>query len=167
MMHDGGPVAARTAAPRSPPSRNTRSFAPTAVVRGSISRCCLIRVAETNSVACGRADGISNVYAAALCGADVAFQLASIGADGVNFTRPALSTPCSRFRLVRSRCSRCIRNAVLLAGRPRRPSRRCDDGHCPRWADMGRFTRRRAARDGGHRDDPHRSRRRAGDAATV
>ncbi len=46
------------------------------------------RVAEINTVACGGADGVSNVYAAALWGADVAFQLASIGAVGVNFHTP-------------------------------------------------------------------------------
>jgi hypothetical protein len=46
------------------------------------------RVAELNSVACGGADGISNVYAAALWGADVAFQLAWAGAVGLNFHTP-------------------------------------------------------------------------------
>jgi Glycosyl hydrolase family 79 C-terminal beta domain len=46
------------------------------------------RVAELNSVACGGADGVSNVYAAALWGADVAFQLAWAGAVGVNFHTP-------------------------------------------------------------------------------
>jgi hypothetical protein len=46
------------------------------------------RLGETNTVACGGADGVSNVYAAALWGADVAFQLASIGAVGLNFHTP-------------------------------------------------------------------------------
>jgi len=46
------------------------------------------RVDETNTVACGGADGVSNVYAAALWGADVAFQLASVGAVGLNFHTP-------------------------------------------------------------------------------
>ena len=46
------------------------------------------RVAELNSVACGGADGTSNVYAAALWGADVAFQLAWAGAVGLNFHTP-------------------------------------------------------------------------------
>ncbi len=46
------------------------------------------RVAELNSVACGGADGVSNVYAAALWGADVAFQLAWAGAVGLNFHTP-------------------------------------------------------------------------------
>jgi hypothetical protein len=46
------------------------------------------RVAELNSVACSGADGVSNVYAAALWGADVAFQLAWAGAVGLNFHTP-------------------------------------------------------------------------------
>jgi hypothetical protein len=46
------------------------------------------RVAELNSVACGGASGVSNVYAAALWSADVAFELASIGAVGLNFHTP-------------------------------------------------------------------------------
>ena len=46
------------------------------------------RLGETNTVACSGADGVSNVYAAALWGADVAFQLASIGAVGLNFHTP-------------------------------------------------------------------------------
>lgn len=46
------------------------------------------RVAELNSVACGGADGVSNVYASALWGADVAFQLAWAGAVGLNFHTP-------------------------------------------------------------------------------
>jgi hypothetical protein len=48
-----------------------------------------IRMDETNSVSCGGADGVSNVYAAALWGADLAFQLASAGLDGLNFHTPA------------------------------------------------------------------------------
>jgi hypothetical protein len=54
------------------------------------------RVAELNSVACGGTDGVSNVYAAALWGADVAFQLAWAGAVGLNFHTPGSYTPCSR-----------------------------------------------------------------------
>jgi Glycosyl hydrolase family 79 C-terminal beta domain len=46
------------------------------------------RVAELNSVACSGADGVSNVYAAGLWGADVAFQLAWAGAVGLNFHTP-------------------------------------------------------------------------------
>jgi hypothetical protein len=43
------------------------------------------RMGELNSVSCGGAAGISDVYAAALWGADISMQLAAIGADGVNF----------------------------------------------------------------------------------
>jgi hypothetical protein len=47
------------------------------------------RMAEMSSVSCGGADGVSNVYAAALWCADIAFQLASAGLDGLNFHTPA------------------------------------------------------------------------------
>jgi hypothetical protein len=43
------------------------------------------RMGEMNSVSCGGAPGVSDVYAAALWGADVCMQLASAGVDGVNF----------------------------------------------------------------------------------
>ena len=47
------------------------------------------RMAEMSSVSCGGADGVSNVYAAALWCADIAFQLAAAGLDGLNFHTPA------------------------------------------------------------------------------
>ena len=47
------------------------------------------RMAEMSSVSCGGADGVSNVYASALWCADIAFQLASAGLDGLNFHTPA------------------------------------------------------------------------------
>jgi hypothetical protein len=47
------------------------------------------RMGEMNSISCGGADGVSNVYAAALWGADVAFELAAAGLDGLNFHTPA------------------------------------------------------------------------------
>jgi hypothetical protein len=43
------------------------------------------RMGELNSVSCGGAPGVSDVYAAALWGADICMQLAGVGADGVNF----------------------------------------------------------------------------------
>ena len=46
------------------------------------------RMDETNSVSCGGADGVSNAYVAALRGADLAFQLATAGLDGLNFHTP-------------------------------------------------------------------------------
>jgi hypothetical protein len=47
------------------------------------------RMDEMNSVSCGGADGVSNVYASALWGADIAFQLAEAGLDGINFHTPS------------------------------------------------------------------------------
>jgi hypothetical protein len=47
------------------------------------------RMGEMSSVSCGGADGVSNVYAAALWCADIAFQLAAAGLDGLNFHTPA------------------------------------------------------------------------------
>jgi hypothetical protein len=47
------------------------------------------RMAELNSVACGGAPGVSDAYVAALWGADVAFELASVGAVGLNFHTPS------------------------------------------------------------------------------
>ena len=46
------------------------------------------RMAEMNSVSCGGATGVSDVYASALWGADIAFSLASAGLDGINFHTP-------------------------------------------------------------------------------
>jgi hypothetical protein len=43
------------------------------------------RADEINSVACGGKAGVSDVYVAALWGADASFQLAAAGADGLNF----------------------------------------------------------------------------------
>jgi hypothetical protein len=40
---------------------------------------------EMNSVSCGGAPGVSDVYAAALWTADISMQLAAVGTDGVNF----------------------------------------------------------------------------------
>lgn len=47
------------------------------------------RMAELNSIACGGAPGVSDAYVAALWGADVAFELASVGAVGLNFHTPS------------------------------------------------------------------------------
>ena len=44
-----------------------------------------LRMGETNSASRGGKDGVSNVFAAALWGADYAFTLAESGADGLNF----------------------------------------------------------------------------------
>jgi hypothetical protein len=46
------------------------------------------RMDELNTVSCGGADGVSNVYAAALWAIDVAFRLADAGLDGLNFHTP-------------------------------------------------------------------------------
>jgi hypothetical protein len=46
------------------------------------------RMGEMNSVSCGGAQGVSDTYAAALWGADVATALAGAGLDGVNFHTP-------------------------------------------------------------------------------
>jgi hypothetical protein len=43
------------------------------------------RMGEMNSVSCGGAPGVSDVFAAALWGADICMQLAGAGLDGVNF----------------------------------------------------------------------------------
>jgi hypothetical protein len=43
------------------------------------------RVDELNTVSCGGQAGISDVYASALWSADVSWQLAAVGADGLNF----------------------------------------------------------------------------------
>jgi hypothetical protein len=43
------------------------------------------RMGELNSVSCGGAAGVSDVYASALWGADICMQLAEVGTDGVNF----------------------------------------------------------------------------------
>jgi hypothetical protein len=43
------------------------------------------RMGEMNSVSCGGAAGISDVFASALWGADVSMQLAEVGASGVDF----------------------------------------------------------------------------------
>ena len=44
-----------------------------------------LRMAEVNSASSGGKDGVSNVFAAALWGADYSFTLAKEGADGLNF----------------------------------------------------------------------------------
>ncbi len=44
-----------------------------------------LRVTETNSAACGGAKGASDVFASALWGADWAFSLAVLGANGADF----------------------------------------------------------------------------------
>lgn len=46
------------------------------------------RVAEMNSISCGGVLGVSDVFAAGLWGLDAMFQLASIGASGVNLHGP-------------------------------------------------------------------------------
>ncbi|MBC8122364.1 MAG: hypothetical protein H7Y22_11060, partial [Gemmatimonadaceae bacterium] len=42
-----------------------------------------LRISEINTVACGGADGVSNVFASALWGADVFFELVNAGVKGV------------------------------------------------------------------------------------
>jgi hypothetical protein len=44
-----------------------------------------LRVDELNSVSCGGAPGVSNVFASALWALDATFQMARVGVDGVNF----------------------------------------------------------------------------------
>jgi hypothetical protein len=46
------------------------------------------RMGELNSVSCGGGAGTSDVYAAALWGADISLTLATAGVDGVNFHGP-------------------------------------------------------------------------------
>lgn len=48
-----------------------------------------LRVAEMNSISCGGLAGVSDVFAAGLWGLDAMFQLASIGASGVNLHTPS------------------------------------------------------------------------------
>jgi hypothetical protein len=48
------------------------------------------RMGEVNSVSCGGAPGVSDTYASALWGAAFAMQMASAGADGVDFHGGAL-----------------------------------------------------------------------------
>jgi hypothetical protein len=45
-----------------------------------------LRVTETNSIACGGRDGVSNTFAAALWGADWLFELAAAGVQGADLT---------------------------------------------------------------------------------
>lgn len=53
-----------------------------------------VRVTETNSVACGGADGASNAFASALWAVDWSFMLAAIGMSGADFHSTApLYTP--------------------------------------------------------------------------
>ncbi|MFT3835641.1 MAG: glycosyl hydrolase family 79 C-terminal domain-containing protein [Myxococcaceae bacterium] len=47
-----------------------------------------LRVAEMNSISCGGVPGVSDVFAAGLWGADAMFELASVGAAGVNVHGP-------------------------------------------------------------------------------
>jgi Glycosyl hydrolase family 79 C-terminal beta domain len=44
-----------------------------------------LRISEINSASCGGKDGVSNSFASALWGTDVMFNLAQVGAAGVNF----------------------------------------------------------------------------------
>jgi hypothetical protein len=62
-------------------------FAP--VVQTSTQAGLPLRVAEMNTVSCGGLPGVSDVFAAGLWGADVLFQLASIGVAGVNLHGPS------------------------------------------------------------------------------
>ena len=48
-----------------------------------------LRIAEMNSVSCGGKAGVSDVFAAGLWGVDAMFELASIGAVGVNLHTPS------------------------------------------------------------------------------
>jgi hypothetical protein len=43
-----------------------------------------LRIDETNSITCGGQEGVSNSFASALWAADAMYQLARVGADGVN-----------------------------------------------------------------------------------
>jgi hypothetical protein len=63
------------------------SYRPVAEAAHAAGMAC--RMDEINSVSCGGADGVSNVHASALWGADIAFQLASAGLDGLNFHTPS------------------------------------------------------------------------------
>ncbi len=55
------------------------------LVRVAKSQGLLLRIAETNSASDGGKNGVSNVFAAALWGADYSFTLAEQGAAGLNF----------------------------------------------------------------------------------
>jgi hypothetical protein len=49
-----------------------------------------LRIGEMNSIACGGAPGVSDAYASALWSLDALFEMARVGADGVNIhTAPA------------------------------------------------------------------------------
>ena len=60
-----------------------------------------LRLTETNSIACGGREGVSDVFAASLWGTDWLFALASLGADGVDFHSG--STAYTPFRIFHGR----------------------------------------------------------------
>lgn len=62
------------------------TFAP--VVQTASSAGLGLRVAEMNSISCGGVPGVSDVFAAGLWGTDAMFELASVGAAGVNVHGP-------------------------------------------------------------------------------
>jgi hypothetical protein len=64
-----------------------RLFAPFVVTAGQSGL--KLRVAEMNSISCGGVTGVSDVFGAGLWGLDSMFQLASIGAAGVNLHGPS------------------------------------------------------------------------------
>lgn len=67
-------------------------------VRAAHARHDSLRVDELNSVSCGGAPGVSNVFASALWALDATFQMARVGVDGVNFhTLPGAPYQLFRF----------------------------------------------------------------------
>jgi hypothetical protein len=67
--------------------RATTSFAQPyrQAIQDAFAAGAIFRMDEANSVACGGVAGVSDVFAAALWGADVMFELADLGASGINF----------------------------------------------------------------------------------
>ena len=55
------------------------------VLAAAHARRVALRVDEINSVSCGGAPGVSNVFASALWALDATFQMARVGVNGVNF----------------------------------------------------------------------------------
>jgi hypothetical protein len=66
------------------------------------------RMDEMNSIPHGGVWGVSNLYAAALWSIDVAFQLASIGMDGINFHTPG-NKPADAYAVFDTLCGLSIR----------------------------------------------------------
>ncbi len=62
------------------------TFAP--VVQTAAQAGLKLRVAEMNSISCGGVQGVSDVFASGLWGADAMFEVASVGGAGVNLHTP-------------------------------------------------------------------------------